>query len=146
MDSAAVDWVARRQRREGEPCADQRDGSGGEVLAAVFGGPRRGRAHQGESTLASTPVRRPDEDTRPPSPVSPDRHPELAYTYPHLEDIVVRGLMARPEGEVLDQVCDVIVALETAGVVEVSGCDVGPTRSQNAHPARRLVPLMEKSS
>lgn len=51
---------------------------------------------------------------------------DATRTYPQLEDIVLRGLTARDDGEVLDRVCDVIVALEMAGVVEVSGRCYGP--------------------
>lgn len=50
-----------------------------------------------------------------------------AHTYPQLEDIVLRGMTARTEVGVLDQVCDVIVALEMAGVVEVAGRCHGPS-------------------
>lgn len=54
------------------------------------------------------------------------QEPGPVHTYPQLEDIVLRGLTARTDGGVLDQVCDVIVALEIAGVVEVSGRCHGP--------------------
>lgn len=47
--------------------------------------------------------------------------PEEGWAYPQLEDIVLRGLLARPEAQMLDTVCDVIVALELEGVLAVSG-------------------------
>lgn len=54
------------------------------------------------------------------------QEPKSVPTYPQLEDIVLRGLTARTDGGVLDRACDVIVALEMAGVVEVSGRCHGP--------------------
>lgn len=67
-----------------------------------------------------------DQANRPPALELVFGGGEEAHTYPQLEDIVLRGLTARTDAGVLDQVCDVIVALEMAGVVEVSGRCHGP--------------------
>lgn len=76
--------------------------------------------------MPSTSTRRPAHlqlvVAQPPvSPAAPLEEPEEGWAYPQLEDIVLRGLLARPEGQVLDTVCDVIVALELEGVLAVSG-------------------------
>lgn len=75
--------------------------------------------------MPSTPTRRPAHlqlvAGDPPAPMGTLDVPGEGWAYPHLEDIVLRGLLARPEGQVLDTVCDVIVALELEGVLAVSG-------------------------
>lgn len=75
--------------------------------------------------MPSTPTRRPSHLQlvvgEPPAPMAALEAPEEGWAYPQLEDIVLRGLLARPEAQMLDTVCDVIVALELEGVLAVSG-------------------------
>lgn len=75
--------------------------------------------------MPSTPTRRPAHLRlvvgEQPAPMAALDASEEGWAYPQLEDIVLRGLLARPEAQMLDTVCDVIVALELEGVLAVSG-------------------------